>query len=200
MRPISLHTILIALTLFGSSAMAADVPSTATKTALFAGGCFWCMQPSYDNTPGVVATSVGYTGGDAASANYDAVSAGKTAHVEAIEITYDPAKVTYETLLATYWENIDPTDAGGQFADRGDHYRTAIFFADAAQKTAAELSKKAIQTKFAPAPIAVQILPAKPFYPAEDYHQKYYQKNSTHYNAYKQGSGRAGYLKQTWGK
>lgn len=175
--------------------MAADA-----KTALFGGGCFWCMQPSFDNTKGVTSTSVGYAGGDAKTANYDAVSTGTTGHVEVIQITYDAAQVTYETLLQTYLENIDPTDAEGQFADKGPQYRTVIFYADAVQKTAAEKALAAIAPKFAPSPIAVLIKPTSPFYAAEDYHQRYYEKNAAHYNAYKKGSGRAGYIEKTWKK
>ena len=179
--------------------LAAPAMAAPTQTALFAGGCFWCMQPAFDRTPGVLATTVGYTGGDAATAHYDQVSRGDTGHVESIQVTYDPAKVRYETLLETYWENIDPTDADGQFADHGSQYRTAIFYADDAQRAAAEKSKKAIAKKFAPQPIVVQILPTKPFYAAEDSHQKYYQKNALHYQAYKHASGRAGYLERVWG-
>lgn len=175
-------------------------PSPSTQTALFGGGCFWCMQPAFDNTAGVTATSVGYTGGDAKTANYDAVSTGHTGHVEVIEITYDPAKVTYEKLLETYLANIDPTDPEGQFADKGPQYQTAIYVADDAQKNAAQKALENIATKFAPAPIAVAIKPAAIFYPAEDYHQKYYLKNAAHYNAYKYGSGRAGYIEKTWKK
>jgi len=189
--------VLFATLISWSTAMAA---TSTTQTAIFAGGCFWCMQPSFDNMPGVISTSVGYTGGDSKTANYDAVSSGRTQHVEAIEITYDPSKVAYEKLLETYWENIDPTDAEGQFADKGTQYRTAIFYHDAVQQKRAETSKEAIAKKFAPKPIAVNILPATPFYAAEDYHQKYYQKNKTHYTMYKYGSGRAGYLEKTWGK
>jgi methionine-S-sulfoxide reductase len=199
MRYLTILRTIILIALTGSTAMAMN-SAPSPQTALFAGGCFWCMQPAFDNTPGVVSTSVGYTGGDAKTANYDAVSSGTTNHVEAIQVTYDPAKVKYEALVETYWENIDPTDAGGQFADRGTQYHTAIFYADEAQKAAAEKSKAAIAAKFAPKPIVVNILPAKPFYAAEDYHQKYYQKNSLHYNAYKHGSGRASYLEDTWGK
>lgn len=200
MRYLSILQNLTGSLLIGSLAMSATAATSTTKTALFAGGCFWCMQPAFDNTPGVVATSVGYTGGDAKTANYDAVSSGASGHVEAIQVTYDPAKVKYEALVETYWENIDPTDAGGQFADRGSQYHTAIFYVDDEQKNAAEKSKVAITAKFAPKPIVVNILPAKTFYAAEDYHQKYYEKNKLHYNAYKHGSGRAGYLKETWGR
>jgi methionine-S-sulfoxide reductase len=115
-------------------------------------------------------------------------------------VTYDPKKVSYERLLTIYLENIDPTQADGQFADRGPQYHTAIFYADEAQKAAAEKALKAIEAKFAPEPIVVKLLPAKPFYAAEDYHQKYYEKNSVHYNAYKRGSGREGFIERTWGK
>ncbi len=187
----------VATLVFGASAMAAD--TSTPKTALFGGGCFWCMQPAFDNTPGVVSTFVGYTGGAAKDANYERVSMGTTGHVEVIQVTYDPTKVTYETLLETYWENIDPTDPNGQFADKGSQYKPAIYYADEAQKKAAEDSVPAIAKKFAPAPIVVKIIPATPFYAAEEYHQKYYQKNAVHYNLYKHGSGRAGFLKENWG-
>jgi methionine-S-sulfoxide reductase len=189
---------LILTLLLGASAMAADPVAVPTKTALFGGGCFWCMQPSFDSTPGVIATSVGYAGGEAKTANYDAVSAGNTGHVEVIEITYDPTKVAYEKLLTIFLENIDPTDGGGQFADRGSQYAPVIFYADASEKTAAEKALAAIAPKFAPAPIEVKLRASAAFYPAEDYHQKYYQKNSTHYNAYKKGSGRKDFIEKNW--
>lgn len=193
----------LASLVLGSTAMAATPKKSHAEkphTAVFAGGCFWCMQPGYDKNEGVISTLVGYSGGDAKTATYEQVSSGKTEHLEVIEVTYDPKKVSYDTLLTIYLENIDPTQADGQFADRGAHYQTAIFYADAAQKSAAEKALKAIEAKFAPKPIVVKLLPAKPFYAAEDYHQKYYEKNSTHYNAYKRGSGRAGYIERTWGK
>lgn len=174
--------------------------ATKNETALFAGGCFWCMQPAFDATEGVISTAVGYTGGSAETATYDQVSTDKTGHVEAIQVTYNPLKVSYETLLSTYWENIDPTDGGGQFADRGRHYQPAIYYDSETKKAAAERSKATLAPKFAPAPIAVAILPATPFYPAEAYHQKYYEKNAPHYNAYKKGSGRAAFIERVWGK
>ncbi|MDX2095381.1 MAG: peptide-methionine (S)-S-oxide reductase MsrA [Alphaproteobacteria bacterium] len=177
--------------------MAAPTP---LRTALFAGGCFWCMQPAFDAISGVTRTRVGYAGGTAETANYEAVSTGKTQHLEVIEITYDPQRVRYAQLLETYLENIDPTQADGQFADRGPQYHTAIFYADATQKAAAEKALQAIAVKFAPAPIVVHIIAAAPFYAAEAYHQKYYEKNSAHYTAYKRGSGRADYLERTWRK
>ena len=191
-------TFLFASTVMTASTHAAS--TSTTRTAVFAGGCFWCMQPSFDNTKGVSKTLVGYSGGDAKTATYDQVSNGNTGHFEAIEITYDPSVVTYEALLTIYLENIDPTQADGQFNDRGDHYKTAIFYANDAEKLAAEKALAAIAPKFAPAPIVVKLLPTKPFYAAEDYHQKYYEKNSLHYNAYKVGSGRAGFIKRVWGK
>jgi len=190
---------LIAIILIGSSAMAAT-PLPTTKTAMFAGGCFWCMQPSFDNAAGVTATSVGYAGGDAKTATYAQVSSGTTGHAEVIQVMYDPSKIAYEKLLETYLENIDPTDPHGQFADKGKHYQTAIYYADGAQKLAAEKALAAIAPKFAPKPIVVKIKPTTPFFAAEDYHQKYYQKNSSDYNAYKKGSGRAAYIEKVWGK
>jgi methionine-S-sulfoxide reductase len=171
------------------------------KVATFGGGCFWCMQPPFDKTAGVFKTIVGYTGGEDASPTYQEVSTGKTGHYEAVEVYYDPEKVSYQALLQVFWENIDPTQADGQFADRGTQYLTAIFFHDDEQKKMAEESKEKLQIsgKFS-TPIQTRILPAEKFYPAEEYHQDYYKTNSLHYQAYKYGSGREGYLKRTWGK
>ncbi len=171
-----------------------------TKTAIFAGGCFWCMQEPFDHAKGIVKTVVGYTGGEKADANYSAVSAHKTQHREAIEVTYDPSATTYDQLIEVYWHNINPTQADGQFADHGLSYQTAIYYADEEQKKTAEAAKEALgkSGKF-DKPIAVEILPAKPFYPAEDYHQKYYQKNPADYESYHVGSGRVAYLKKVWG-
>lgn len=194
------------LILFGSAAMAATTKSVSisgqqrTATAMFAGGCFWCMQPSFDQMIGVAATSVGYAGGDKKTATYAQVSTGTTGHIEVIQITYDPKQVTFQKLLKTYLENVDPTDAEGQFADKGSQYRTAIYYNDVAEKSAAEQALKDIAPKFAPTPIAIQILPTKPFYAAEADHQKYYMKNKAHYTAYKYGSGRADYIERTWGE
>ena len=190
---------ILATIFIGSSSMA-TTPEVGTKNAMFAGGCFWCMQPSFDNAMGVVATSVGYSGGTKETATYEQVSSGTTGHAEVIQVMYDPSKIAYEKLLETYLENIDPTDAQGQFADKGKHYQTAIYYADDAQKLAAEKALAAIAPKFAPKPIVVKILPTTPFFAAEEYHQKYYQKNSADYDAYKKGSGRAGYIEKVWGK
>jgi len=171
------------------------------KTATFAGGCFWCMQPPFDTLEGVVSTEVGYTGGEVENPTYEEVCLGDTGHYEAIRVTYDPELVSYEKLLETFWHNIDPTQSNGQFADRGPQYLTAIFYHDDAQKREAEASKAALQVsgKF-DRPIATEILSAKTFYPAEGYHQKYYQKSSSHYQMYKQGSGRAGFIEKVWKK
>lgn len=195
MKPILTLLFILAL---GTSAMARS-PVLPTETAIFAGGCFWCMQPGFDATPGVVRSTVGYSGGHVANPTYEQVISDTTGHYEAIEVEYDPKQVSYEALLPIYWENIDPLDAGGQFADRGEHYQTVIFVAGDAQRAAAEESKQTIEAKFAPKPVATKILPAKPFYPAEDYHQKYYEKNKLRYNAYKYGSGRVDKLDALWG-
>jgi peptide methionine sulfoxide reductase msrA/msrB len=167
--------------------------------ATFAGGCFWCMQAPYDVLDGVVEVIAGYTGGDVENPSYQQVSSGDTGHYEAIQISYDPEKVSYEQLLEVFWRQIDPTDAGGQFADRGPQYRTAIFYHDETQKELAEKSRLQLETsgKF-DKPIATLILPAKAFYMAEEYHQDYYEKNSRSYDAYKRGSGREGFLEENW--
>jgi peptide-methionine (S)-S-oxide reductase len=168
----------------GGHAMAAE-----TKTAILAGGCFWCLEPPFDKARGVTETQVGYTGGEARTATYEQVGHGDTGHREAIRITYDPTKVTYPELLEIFWNTIDPTDADGQYADRGFHYTTAIYVNSAEERDAAEASKAAWEKKLGK-PIPTIIEDAKPFYPAEDYHQEYYKKNSLQYNLYKHGSGR----------
>ncbi|MEE4136011.1 MAG: peptide-methionine (R)-S-oxide reductase MsrB [Desulforhopalus sp.] len=178
---------------------AAETSPATTRTAVFGGGCFWCMEPPFEALPGVVEVKAGYSGGEAADANYQAVSSGQTGHIESVEVVYDPEKISYRELLDTFWRYIDPTDPGGQFADRGDHYTTAIFYNDAEEKAIAEASRQALADSgvFAQ-PIVTAIVPAKPFYPAEEYHQDYYKKNVLHYQAYKVGSGRAGFLERTW--
>lgn len=172
----------------------------AQHQATFAGGCFWCMQPVFDAAEGVMRTEVGYTGGEERDADYDTVSSGTTAHIEAIQVTYNPARISYESLLALYWENIDPFDAHGQFADKGRHYHTVIYYRTPDEKQAAEASRKALQSKFPDKPVATRIEAAMPFYIAEEYHQDYYKKNSLRYNLYKHGSGRVTRLKELWGE
>ncbi|MDQ6809596.1 MAG: peptide-methionine (S)-S-oxide reductase MsrA [Verrucomicrobiota bacterium] len=172
-----------------------------TKKAVFAGGCFWCMQPPFDHTKGVLKTVVGYVGGSAADANYEKVSAHKTEHRESIEVTYDPAVVSYDQLLDVYWRQINPTQGDGQFADIGLSYRAAIYYGSPDEKRIAEASteKLAKSGKFQK-PIVTEILPAAPFFPAEDYHQKYYLKKPADFEAYHVGSGRVSFLTRIWGR
>lgn len=159
-------------------AAVAGKPGTAA-TATFAGGCFWCMQPAYDRVPGVIATTVGYTGGHLPNPTYEEVSSGGTGHRESIAVVFDPARVSYEKLLTIFWHNVDPTDNSGQFCDHGEQYRSAIFYHDDAQRRAAEASKTAIEASGRiKDPVVTDIEPASKFYPAEDYHQKYYLKSA----------------------
>jgi len=167
--------------------------------ATFAGGCFWCMEPPFENLDGAYEVIAGYTGGDTKNPTYAEVSSGKTGHYEAIQIRYDPERITYEELLEVYWRQIDPTDAGGQFVDRGTQYRIAIFYHNQRQKELAEESKRRLEESGRyDKPIVTEILPYQEFYPAEDYHQDYYQKSPTTYEYYKQNSGREDYLKEKW--
>jgi methionine-S-sulfoxide reductase len=173
---------------------------TATKTAVFAGGCFWCIQPAFDKANGVVKTVVGYCGGTEPNPTYQLVSSERTTYRESLEITYDPAKISYEQLLDIYWRQIDPTQADGQFTDIGPSYRAAIFYGDTEEKKIAEASKEKLahSGKFKK-PVVTEILPAMKFYPAEAYHQKYYQQNPEHFEAFEKGSGRVSFQKKTWG-
>ena len=190
-----------------AAALAVTLANAATvnvppgqSVAYFAGGCFWCMEPPYDNLPGVTATISGYTGGRVANPTYQQVSSGSTGHAEAVAVVYDPKKVTYEKLLDVFWHNVDPTVRDQQFCDHGNQYRTAIFFANEEQRKAAEASKAALdKSKPFKEPIVTQIVMAGPFYPAEDYHQDFYTKNPVRYNLYRSGCGRDARLKQLWG-
>ena len=171
------------------------------EKATFAGGCFWCMQPFFDNTKGVIKTTVGYTGGHVDNPNYEEVSSGSTGHAESIEVVFDPKVVSYEKLLDLYWHNIDPTQVNGQFVDEGTQYRTVIFYHSEEQKKIAEASKKALglSGRF-DKPIVTAIEPAATFYPAEEYHQKYYLKSTFQYKMYHDNSGRHQYEEGIWGK
>ena len=203
MRPLLIVCVMIA---WGGSAEGAGAAEKMNarqprdETATFAGGCFWCMQGPFDALDGVVSTRVGYTGGTTVKPTYEDVSSGTTGHAEAIEVLYDPSKVSYEGLLEVFWRNIDPTAKNRQFADAGTQYRTAIFYHTDEQRRLAEVSKGrlAASGKFTD-PIVTDIVPASAFYPAEDYHQEYYKKNAIHYTLYKEGSGRAGFLRKLWG-
>lgn len=170
------------------------------EVATFAGGCFWCMVKPFDTLDGIESVISGYTGGHVENPTYEEVCAGGTGHLEAVQITFNPEIFPYEKLVELYWKLIDPTDAGGQFYDRGQSYTTAIFYHNEEQRQIAEESKKRLEQsgKFKQ-PIAVKILPAKTFYPAEEYHQYYYKKNPLHYERYHIGSGRAAFIKQHWG-
>ena len=166
--------------------------------ATFAGGCFWCMEPPFEELPGVFSVTSGYTGGSKANPSYDEVSGGGTGHAEAVEIAYDPAKIGYEKLLEVFWRNVDPTVADRQFCDVGSQYRSAIFVHDAAQRAAAERSLAEVQKKLG-VPVKTQIVAAGAFYRAEEYHQDYYRKNPIRYRYYRHGCGRDARLREIWG-
>jgi len=171
-----------------------------TAVATLAGGCFWCMEPPFDKLEGVISTTSGYTGGHTKNPSYKQTSSGKTGHTEAIQIVYDPMKVSYEKLLNVFWHNIDPTTADQQFCDRGNQYRSEIFYHNEEQKHLADASKAAlIESKPFKAPIVTQVTQASTFYAAEDYHQDYYKKNPIRYRYYRYGCGRDKRLKQLWG-
>lgn len=206
MKKIAALISIVVLSLFLLSKMTNSQDNLTLETdsksiATFAGGCFWCMQPPYDNTPGVIATRVGYLNGHIENPSYEQVCTGTTGHTEAIEVVYDPTQVSYEELLTVFWQNINPTQENGQFADKGSQYRTGIYYHSDTQKEAAEKSKKELGAsgRF-DSLIVTEIEKADTFYVAEDYHQKYYEKNVLHYNFYKVGSGRDAYLKRVWKK
>lgn len=169
------------------------------EKAIFAGGCFWCMVKPFDSLPGIIKVTSGYTGGHVENPTYEEVCTGTTGHTEAVEIEYDPAKISYEELVAIYWQQTDPTDALGQFADRGDSYRPVIFYSNEEQRAIAEASKAklAASGRF-DKPIVTKIEAAQTFYPAEEYHQDFYKKNNAHYTGYRSGSGRDQFIKAHW--
>jgi methionine-S-sulfoxide reductase len=181
--------------------MAADaaLPTSGTQTAIFAGGCFWCIEKPFDQLPGVIEAVSGYIDGTGPNPTYETY--GRMGYTEAVEIRYDPSKTSYEELLELFWRQMDPTDAGGQFADRGPSYRPGIYYTTEAQREAAEISKTLLagSGRFV-APIIVPIKPATPFYRAEEYHQNYYEKEPDHYQRYRRGSGREQFIEQYWGK
>jgi len=180
---------------------AAQSVAAATAKATFAGGCFWCMEEAMDKVPGVISTTSGYIGGTIKNPSYEQVSSGRTGYVEAVEVVYDPEKVSYQTLLDAFWKNHDPTVTNRQFCDVGTQYRPAIFYHDEEQKRLAEASKaKIIQTKPFSQPVQTTIEKAGMFWPAEGYHQDYYKKNPTRYKFYATGCGRYRRLEALWGK
>lgn len=179
-------------------AAAGTADPVETATAVFAGGCFWCMEPPFDKLDGVLSTTSGYTGGRVQDPSYEQVSAGRTGHAESVRVTYDPQVVTYQRLLEVYWRNVDPLTANAQFCDHGNQYRTAIFYADDAQRQQAEASRAALEGRF-DQPVVTEIVAAGPFYPAEEYHQDYYEKNPLRYKFYRYNCGRDKRLAEVWG-
>jgi peptide-methionine (S)-S-oxide reductase len=198
-----MQRLLAFLALFiAANAVAAAAPEVppGQAVATFAGGCFWCMEPPFDKLPGVTATISGYTGGRKLNPTYQEVSSGTTGHAEAVQVIYDPKKVSYEKLLDVFWHNVDPTVKDRQFCDGGNQYRTGIFFHDDAQRKAAEASKAALEkSKPFKEAIVTPVEMAGTFYPAEEYHQDYYKKNPVRYQIYRNGCGRDARLKQLWG-
>ncbi len=200
-------TALLLTVLLAATSPSGQTPSTASPhagrklaKATFAGGCFWCMEPPFEVLPGVVSVTSGYTGGTVPNPTYEQVSSGTTGHAESVQVLYDPSRITYEKLLDVYWHNVDPTDGGGQFCDRGNQYRPAIFVHDEEQRRIAEASKEALEkSKPFPGPIVVAIVDATPFWPAEEYHQHYHTKNPIRYAYYRRGCGRDARLKELWG-
>ena len=194
--------ILLAGLIFTGAAQAGEHKAMSEQTAIatFAGGCFWCLEPPYDKLDGVISTTSGYTGGHLENPTYEQVSSGATGHAEAIQIEYDPARISYAQLLEVFWRNIDPTVKDAQFCDHGSQYRSAIFYHDDEQRRLAEESKQAlVDSKKFPA-VYTEIEPLTTFYPAEDYHQDYYRKNPLRYKFYRYSCGRDQRLKELWGK
>lgn len=181
----------------------AETKTTAAAAAnvlIVAGGCFWCVESDFDRVPGVLETVSGYTGGHLKNPTYEDVSHGASGHYEAVRITFDPAKVSYADLLEIFWRSVDPTDDGGQFCDRGMSYKTAIFPTTPEQTRLAELSKQRLENaNLLKSPVATRIIAAQPFYPAEDYHQNYYRKNTLRYRFYRLNCGRDRRVEQVWG-
>jgi peptide-methionine (S)-S-oxide reductase len=191
---------LLALFAAGMSALAQTAPPAGTAKATFAGGCFWCVEADFDKVAGVASTTSGYIGGHVANPKYEDVVRGGTGHTEAVEIVYDPAKVTFEKLLDVFWRNHDPLVKHRQFCDRGEQYRPGIFYHSEEQKAAAEKTKAAVQTRFTPRAVQTEITKAGTFYVAEDYHQDYYLKNPVRYKFYRFNCGRDARLEELWGK
>ncbi len=196
-----IHIAFLLSCIFLSANASTATQTDATQIAIFAGGCFWCVESDFDGVPGVIRTTSGYTGGHLKNPDYRSVTAGGTGHREAVEIEFDPKTVTYAKLLDIFWRSVDPTDGGGQFCDRGDSYATAIFTKSPMQQQLALASKEAIdQAGTLPKPIATTIENASTFYPAEGYHQDYYTKNPVRYNFYRYSCRRDSRIEQLWGE
>ena len=178
----------------------ARVAAGTLKAAVFAGGCFWCMEGPFERAPGVLSVVSGYAGGSEPNPTYEQVAGGRTGHAEVVRVVYDPARTTFAALLEVYWHNVDPTQRDGQFCDEGRQYRTAVFFSDDAERAAATASKAALEAAGTlPGPIVTEIVPATPFYAAEGYHQDFYRTNPTRYAMYRAGCGRDRRLQALWG-
>ncbi|MBK9947019.1 MAG: peptide-methionine (S)-S-oxide reductase MsrA [Nitrospira sp.] len=200
-RLVTLATSLVACMLLANVPLAESPGASPSAKAYFAGGCFWCMEEAFEKVEGVISVVSGYMGGTAANPTYEEVSAGRTGHAEAVEVTYDPTRVTYQKLLDAFWHNVDPLTPNAQFCDHGTQYRSAVFYSTEEEKRLTEKSKAMVeQAKKFPAPIVTQLVSAATFYPAEDYHQDYYKKNPLRYKYYKYGCGRANRLEALWGK
>ena len=198
-KPVFRTAAALALSLLALLA-APSLYAAPTEKAVFAGGCFWCEETAFEGVPGVSTVISGYTGGQKKNPTYEEVSAGTTGHAESVEVTFDPSKISYEKLLEIFWHNVDPLQGGGQFCDHGNQYRSAIFYLNDAQRTAAEASKRKLeeQSRFK-GKIVTQIVAASTFYPAEEYHQDFYKKNPVRYQSYRLGCGRDARLKELWG-
>ncbi len=192
--------LLLSCALWLSLPSTAQAQPAAQAKAIFAGGCFWCMEPPFDKLPGVISTTSGYVGGQKKNPTYEEVSAGTTGHTEAVQVVYDPKKINYQKLLEVFWRNIDPTVKNRQFCDAGTQYRSGIFYRDQEQKRLAEESRAALEkSKPFRDPVVTEITLATEFWPAEEYHQDYYLKNPLRYAYYRTGCGRDARLKQLWG-
>ncbi|MBC7918561.1 MAG: peptide-methionine (S)-S-oxide reductase MsrA [Rhodoferax sp.] len=190
----------VAATVLAQTPPAGSTPAPATAKAIFAGGCFWCVESDFDKVAGVLSTTSGYTGGRTANPTYEQVSSNSTGHAEVVEIVFDPAKVSYAQLVEHFWRTIDPTTKDQQFCDRGSPYRSAIFAVNAEQLKVAQASKAALEkSKPFKEPLVTEVLMASAFYPAEDYHQDYYKKNPVRYKYYRTSCGRDARLQQLWG-
>lgn len=194
-----IHYLMLAAIVVTTAAQPATGSAAQRATAIFAGGCFWCMQPPFDALPGVIGTTAGYSGGLKVNPTYEDVSAGGTGHAESVEVVYDPARISYARLLEVYWRNVDPLTPNRQFCDVGSQYRSGIFYHDATQRRQAEESKAQLE-KARGWRIVTEIVPAGPFYRAEEYHQEYYRKNPLRYKFYRAGCGRDQRLKELWGE
>jgi peptide-methionine (S)-S-oxide reductase len=196
-RSLSIVAMLVAV---ASGVALAQSSQPRQATATFAGGCFWCVEADFDKVAGVISTTSGYIGGKVENPTYNQVVSGTTGHTEAVEIVFDPSKVSYQKLLDVFWRNHDPLAKNRQFCDSGEQYRAGVFYHDDEQKRLAEETKKAVQTKFAPRAVHTEVTRASTFYKAEDYHQDYYEKNPVRYKFYRFNCGRDQRLEELWGK